>query len=386
MTFSSLEGENHIGNASVNAIASSSFLNIDVSSFKRLIEFHNEVGHGRFYQEIAKSLNTIFSANEVISKVTTTLVLLADAAQMLREFDKVDGFARLIFGLPVSGQLENVGRYYQALSLSRSAGGDITRAGLLFEQVAEVACSQYRAKAMLALGTNSVAVGDRKTATSFYRDVTRILERDRVFDPMTLYTAARMTAVMKSIEGDHRGALVDLEKMFPLVRMASSQQPYAYYDYLNTLAVELTEAGRLEEARNASSIALASPFAHAYPEWRETFDEIAHQELRASRSTVAFAHRDPEDGTLVTMPPRRNPPITARAEKWQPPARVIKFPIRSPLTSEQNEGQGLETFDKRRIVSDKLYEMFMSALDDKHVNRDLVDELYRVFLRKRKQS
>jgi hypothetical protein len=201
-----------------------------------------------------------------------------------------------------------------------------------------------------------------------------------------------MIAVVKATDGDHRGALADLEKMFPLVRMASAQQPYAYYDYLNTLAVELTEAGRLDEAGIASRIALASPFGHAYPEWRDTLDDIEHRELRASRSTVAFTQRALKEKNLVAMPlPRRGPPITARAEESQPPARIIKFPTRFPIrtssTSEQNDrGQELEPFDKRRIVSEKLYEMFLSALDDGPVNRDLVEELYKTYLKKQKRS
>ena len=140
--------------------------------------------------------------------------------------------------------------------------------------------------------------------------------------------------------------------------------------------------------RRPSFCGLYQAITQKYPEWRDTLDEIEHRELRASRSTVAVAQRAPEETNLVTMPPpRRDPPMTARAEKSQPPARVIKFPIRTPSTPEQNERrQGLEPLDNRRIVSEKLYEMFLSALDDEPVNRDLVEDLYRVFLRKRKQG
>jgi hypothetical protein len=237
---------------------------------------------------------------------------------------------------------------------------------------------------MLALGTNSIAVSDHKSATNCYREL-QMLSRDRIFDPMTLYIASRMTAVMKSIEGDHRGALTGLEKMFPLVRMASLQQSYAYYDYLNTLAVELTEAGRLAEARNAAQIALASPFAYAYPEWRDTLDEIEHRELRASRSTIAVSQRDPTETNLATLPPRPlESAMTAPEGQSQPRARILKFPARTPSTSELNQrSEEMEPVDKGRIVSEKLYEMFLSALDGAVVNRELVEELYKVFLKKR---
>jgi hypothetical protein len=90
------------------------------------------------------------------------------------------------------------------------------------------------------------------------------------------------------------------------------------------------------------------------------------------------------------MPRRSNKqrkPVSARAEESQPTARVILFPARIISTREQNDRrQGLEPFDKQRIVSEKLYEMFISSLKGGPVNPDLVEELYRVFLQKRKQS
>jgi hypothetical protein len=114
--------------------------------------------------------------------------------------------------------------------------------------------------------------------------------------------------------------------MFPLARTASSLQPYAYYDYLNSLAVELCEAGRVEEARSASAITLASPFASAYPVWRETFDEIAAKQQRASRSVVAVRQRIEEANNLVRMP--ASEPVASNAAQRDPEstqARVLSF-------------------------------------------------------------
>jgi hypothetical protein len=55
----------------------------------------------------------------------------------------------------------------------------------------------------------------------------------------------------------------------------------------------LGELGRVEEARHASSIALASPFIQVHPEWQETAKEIGQKARRASRSVVAIS-RSPE--------------------------------------------------------------------------------------------
>ena len=301
MSLSPFEGEKHIGSASIQTAASKSLILTDFSSFKRLAELEKRVSYGGLYQASVQTLSRGLQSNQALADFATRLASMADHAYLIREFEFVGYAGQLLLSLPLSRQAESMGHYYRALGLRRSARGDIARADSMFEQVADNASSQYRARGMLALGTNSVAVGDCRTAMSFYREVVRILTRNRIFDPMSFYVASRMTAVVRAVEGDHRGAIADLERMFPLVRMASSIRPYAYYDYLNTLAVELAETGRLEEARNASQIALASPFAGAYPDWRDTRDEIELRGWRASRSTIAFSQRGSEATNLVRL-------------------------------------------------------------------------------------
>jgi hypothetical protein len=104
---------------------------------------------------------------------------------------------------------------------------------------------------------------------------------------VTSSLATRMIAVIRGMSGDHRGAVADLESIFPLARMAGSLQPHTYYDYLNSLAVELSEVGRLTQARRASEIALSSSFGSTYPNWRETFEDITFKQRCSSRSMIA---------------------------------------------------------------------------------------------------
>ncbi len=380
------EDEKHIGSANIQSVATSNLVFTVSFSFERFAGLEGPPSVSVLYHSIAEPIIRSLHTNQSVSGIARKLTSTAHQAYDFRRFDIVGDAGRLLLSLPPSSKSEAVGEFYLALGLSRGTRGDTDSARSLFEHVAEKAALRYRAKAMLALGTNSIVVGDRTTAMAFYREGMRIIKRDRVFDPAILYFTTRMIAVLRAAEGDHQGALADLENLFPLVRMASSQQPYAYYDYLNTIAVELTEAGRLEEARNASQIALASPFAHAYPEWRDTLDEIELRALHPSRSTTAFTREAAEWKNVIALPPpRRDLPVTERAEESQPPARVIKFPTKKRSTSGK-ERQQLDPSEKRRIVSEKLYEMFLSALDDEPVNRDLVEDLYRVFLRKRKQS
>jgi tetratricopeptide (TPR) repeat protein len=275
-----------MGSASKHTAASNNLVFTSFSSLKRLAEVEKRFSHAGLYQGIAQNLIRGLKTNQALADFVAKLASVADDAHQIRQFEVVGHVGRLLLNLPLFRHLESVGLYYEALSLNQGTRGDTVSAGSIFHQIADIGPLHYRARAMLALGANSFTAGDRQTAMSFYREVMRIVTRRRVFDPATLYTASRMTAVIKGMEGDHRGAAADLGRMLPLARMASSVQPYAYYDYLNTLAVELLELGRIEPARRASEIAVASPFANAYPEWHETRNEIASKDRGGSRSSV----------------------------------------------------------------------------------------------------
>ena len=107
-------------------------------------------------------------------------------------------------------------------------------------------------------------------------------------DLPTRIDLARGMAVVKAKEGFHAHALKDLENLIPLLRFA---EPHTYYDCLNSLSVELGEAGRIEEAQKVCRIVLASPYAFAYPEWRETANEIALRGYK-SRSVITFRQQE----------------------------------------------------------------------------------------------
>ncbi len=70
---------------------------------------------------------------------------------------------------------------------------------------------------------------------------------------------------------------------------------------LNSYAVELGEAGRIEEAANISKIVLASPFAFAYPEWRETGQELALKGYK-SRSVISVLKPALDKDNVVPLP------------------------------------------------------------------------------------
>jgi len=267
-------------------------------------------------------------------------------------------------------------------------------AHLLLEKLAGKLPPLFRARALLPISIASYyRSGDLKSCLFLNVEASRAAAYQDLYDPQTFLTSQRNIAVLTSIDGDHRGALSDLENLFPLARAVGRWQPYLLYEHLNSLAVELCEVGRLEEAWNVSRIVLASPFAPAYPEWRETREEIELRGWRPSRSTVAVTQIAPvtqetnEIKNLVILATAwRDSPAPASPAESQPPARVIKFPTRTPSMSEQNDKEQLDPTQKRRLVADKLYEMFMASLEDGPIDVELVEKLWNVYLESRKKA
>jgi hypothetical protein len=198
-----------------------------------------------------------------------------------------------------------------------------------------------------------------------------------------------MVAYINSEEGNHRDALALLEKLFPLALHVRSSQPYVYYDYMNGLAVELCEVGRLEEARNISQIVLASPFAPAYPEWRETTNEIVLRGRLASRSVVASyqwtseseSQTTSEAGNLVQLAaPQRSgstSPQDSVATRTKQRARVVTLvEWKNEMAERKSIPQDRQTRLKelKRLPTEDKIAKIWGRLGDEEVNDDLLCE------------
>ena len=311
--------------------ASNSLVLTDISSLGRFADSQTKISHGGFYQLIALGLHT----KQILTGLGDRLVAMAERAHAFRQMDKLEELSRVLATSSLPKQYEAVGRYYQALSIQRFGHGNVEQAAQLLERVAVNAPSRYRLKALVSLGANSVHRAEYRLASSYYCDAGSFASSQRLYDPHAVVVSPKDMAVIRSLEGDHRGALALLEDLFPLAHAMRAVEPHVYYDYLNSLAVELCAVGRLEEARNASRIVLASPFAGAYPEWRETHDEIQLRGYRSSRATVAFHNATPEasrgraaqePGKLMRLPlPERTETRAADSAPGSEPARVLSL-------------------------------------------------------------
>jgi len=219
------------------------------------------------------------------------LLPLAEQAYGFRDGERILELSQALLALPLPDEYKSAARYFQALGLRRR--GEIEKGDLALEQIAMESTHRYTARALQSFGAILQDRGDFDSAVKLYVDAGRRAAETGRVDYMTIsFLTQRNIAKIMGLNGDNRGALTLLERLSPLARAVGSNYPHAYYDYLNNLAVECGDLGRLEQAAQACRIALSSPFSAAYPEWRETSDEIESKRQRASRSVVAVPQRD----------------------------------------------------------------------------------------------
>ena len=253
------------------------------------------------------------------------LILLAEHAYSLRDMKSVQEVSELLLNLPTI-EAHSVGEYYQALVHKR--GGRADEAQAILERVADYAPLGYRARAMQTLGVIRHEQGHIDDALRFYLEASHATS----FEPQTLLTNLLINlqiSVIKGSTGDHKGAIDYLRNLSPLVRLVANQRPLYLYFYHNALAVEFAESGRLIEAEVACAIAVGSPYAHAYPEWSATRDEIAAKRRIASPSIVAI-QRAPQAKPATQAEPR----LTLKSSKGvtsSRPANTFEFFQRSVI-------------------------------------------------------
>lgn len=238
-----------------------------------------------YYQHlIYSSLSYSLYTTEGFESLGRQLADIARHAHFSRRMDVVEQLSQIMLVLPASSQLKSVARHYQALCAKRQ--GDYEGARKVLEHVVEEATPQYKAIALQIIGATHYERREVDKALPFYIAAGKAATN---CDLLTWAESQRMIAIVRSIHGDHHQALKDIENLFPLVRVIAKRYPMLYYSFLNSLAVELGEVGRISEAQSVCQITLTSPFVRAYPEWLDTRDELEAKRTSATTSTVAVS-------------------------------------------------------------------------------------------------
>jgi tetratricopeptide (TPR) repeat protein len=264
-----------------------------------------------FYQQLISGMS---SFQELGNKV----VKIAEQAQAFRQYDKVKEAAQLLTNIPIK-HYQTVGHYYLGLCEVRKGKSPKE----IFERVAENAPAKYRALAMQSLAAIEARKQDYESELYWFAESLEVHPSSEAFIGI---------AVVKAKEGDHKHALKDLERFYPLARYAP---PHIYFAYLNSLAIELGEAGRKYEARNVIKHVLESPFIIAYPEWQETAED-----LRGPNRSFAVIDPSPlKPRNVLSMPAFERDGAEFPAWAGQP-AQIVTYQELKRRMGKKKKGNG----------------------------------------------
>jgi hypothetical protein len=284
VSFSLGEGEKKSGRAKMQAAAITSRFLTGCSSSSGFTDSEIVVSRSGLLRHIVtRHFSLTVHSHELFVELTNALIHLAEQAYTRRDPDALEEISSVLMNLPID-TARQVGLYYHALAVNRRGQRD--EAETLLEMVVGDAPIAYRARAIQTLGTNLHDKGRLDEALTFQLQALRLASDRNANGLQTTLLASLEIATIKSLNEDHKGALAILESLSPLVRVVSRRNPLYFYFYHNELAVDFAELGRLSEAEAACAIALASPFAPAYPEWSETRDEIAAKRTSSTPSVI----------------------------------------------------------------------------------------------------
>jgi hypothetical protein len=219
-----------------------------------------------------------------LRKLGNQLAAIARSAHLARQPDVVDWATQAIVDLPLPSEFRSIADFYRAYRQRQQ--GEIHRSRIVFARIADEAAPGFRERAMLVLGISQFTAGDLQGAARYYLETARAAQG---IDLLTSTQASWNLAIVRGADGDHHGALHDLERLAPVIRIIGQHQPTLYHDYLNSLAVEMSAVGRNREAKQIITKLLALPTARRSPAWRETADEIAVNEARGVCCPLTFA-------------------------------------------------------------------------------------------------
>jgi tetratricopeptide (TPR) repeat protein len=272
------------------------------------------------------------SSQHALDLTAHKFAALARRAWLSRNLDALEEISREIIRLPVDTKTQNIGRLYSAYRLQTE--GDVARYQRAILDIVDNIIPAYQPRAILALGVSHYLAGEVGESAYLCIEAARAAQANR--DYVARYSALRHVAVIRSAQGDHIGALKDLERLRPVAISISSLCPSEYYEHLNSLAVELGELGRIEEANRAVDLALRSPFAPGYPHWQETKLELAAKQPKVFTPlvfTLGAAHQAQE----IQLP------LTKSQTASQPALRLRRSKIPASASQVQPTNQPMVT-------------------------------------------
>jgi hypothetical protein len=233
-----------------------------------------------------RSINNRFIL--ALSKVSDSidyLSYLARQALFTRDYSKLAAISEELINLSPSS--ESIGQYYQALANLRYGRGERETIAKTLSHLAECPLDQVRAASLVALSAfESFDQKTSQTSINILREASSLaLKRNFL---ITYFQAQSSLSLTASINGDHKKSLKILKELYPAISSIEKRYPQLTFDYLNSIAYELSCTGETEAAHKLITDVVKSPLVRIYPEWIETAEEIREkcQHLHATRSKV----------------------------------------------------------------------------------------------------
>ena len=229
-----------------------------------------------------RGLSSAADMQQGLTALANQLIKVAEHAYACRDLQILKESSELLLSLPIE-QAQSAGLWFKAITYKREGRTEQAVSGLEHLIADCRATPRFKARAIQTLGAIRHESGELTEASRLYIESAQCAKDDIFLHWLSLI---HLSAAQHYLLGPAQ-ALRTLLNLEPLVTVIARAQPHYKGVYFNNLAIELFQLGRVKEAAQCSRVAITSPFARAYPEWKETALEI--QQQRAKRNTVSIA-------------------------------------------------------------------------------------------------
>ena len=213
-----------------------------------------------------------FKSKADIDATGRLLLGLAKQARVNRRFDLLDAISNLICDLLPDTPFARTALYYKAFCLHQNGRVSTTQARTELETAIGLAPPNYKPGALLALAASYRDTGEIVEFAAVSHEAAKAA---RTVDTLSEVQALRNLAISRALLGDHTHALSMLFSLLPMMRNVATSYPSDFFSHLNSLAIEMGEVGRIDEANRLIDFVLRSTLAKQRPQWHDTKLELA---------------------------------------------------------------------------------------------------------------
>ena len=206
-----------------------------------------------------------------LTQLAAQLCALAEQAYNRRDLDTVKEAAAILASLP-DPRAQSAGLWFQSIADKREGKLELAHSTLARLIEDAQAAPRFRARAFQTLGTIYHERGELERASELYSESACFIRRETPRDLFTQMQGLTLLSAALINKGEPLAALRTLAQVEPIIHTIGD--PLQTAIYCNNVAVALAGVKRIDEARQYSRLALASPYAEHYSEWLETAAEI----------------------------------------------------------------------------------------------------------------